>query len=108
MSTLPVDPLAELKEKAKELISVGDVLFIISQKFSCSLTEAAEILLFRLPCENDFYGRPINPSFFGKKVGLGTFVHCEYTSSVRRLLLDIIENRYRAFNIYSDDDDVPF
>lgn len=98
-----IDPLIELKKKANEYISVEDAIYIISKKLDCSLAVAAEIILSKLPDENDWNGDPINPPFFGVKVGIATFSHCDNRPLVRKMLLNVMENDSYAF-----EEDIPF
>ncbi|MEI7286030.1 hypothetical protein [Pectobacterium carotovorum] len=106
------DPLLELKNKANEYISVENALHLISKKLGCSIAVAAEIILLKLPDENDWHGNPINPSFFGKKVGVSTFSYCDDRPMLRTMLLNIIENNPNAFAVDEPptdfDDDIPF
>ncbi|RKE90656.1 hypothetical protein [Xenorhabdus ehlersii] len=51
------DPLSELKNKAKDFVSVEDALNIICEMLDCSLVTAAEIILLKLP--DDRYQSPL-------------------------------------------------
>ena len=112
VDTIPIDPLSELKKKANELITVEDTLYIISKKLGCSRVYAAEIILSKLPDEKDGNGHSINPSFFGRKVGIATFSHCDDRPLIRKMLLSIIEGDSYAFEESEApidfDDDIPF
>lgn len=108
------DPLDELKRKANKFVSIEEVLQIISSKLDCSRKIAAEIILSKLPDEYDHDNNSINPSFFGKKLGVATFSYCDDRPSVRSMLLSILEDDKYAFEEeipptdFSDFSDIPF
>ncbi len=117
--TVTSDPLSELKLKAKEFISVQEAISAISNKLDCPYSIAAEIILSKLPDEKDCDGNSINPVFFGKKVGIATFSHCDDRPLIRSMLLSIIENDSYAYidnpvvsinepPMDFDDTDIPF
>ncbi|HDS1115212.1 hypothetical protein OCJ35_25130 [Pluralibacter gergoviae] len=107
-----INPLSELRDKAKDYISVEDALHIISKKLDCSLTTAAEIILHKIPDDSDWNGDAINPSFFGKKLGTATFLHCDNRPLVRSMLMAIINDEATAFVKIEEptdfDLDIPF
>lgn len=108
-----VDPILELKAKARNFISLEATLSIISEKLGCSLSTAAEIILSKIPDEYDWNDNLINPSFFGKKLGIATFSHCNDRPSLRNLLKSVLEEDPYAFEeITTDsndfDSDIPF
>ncbi|CRL45791.1 hypothetical protein SGGMMB4_03843 [Sodalis glossinidius str. 'morsitans'] len=93
------DPLAELQKKAEEFISIKEVLSLFCKKLGCNVETAAEIIISKLPNDNDFHGQPINLGFFGEKIGTATFVPCEHEPSLRQLLIDIVRGDESAFAI---------
>ncbi|HDT2998926.1 TPA: hypothetical protein QHL53_001123 [Proteus mirabilis] len=105
------DPLEELKRKANNFISIEETLQIICSKLDCSRKIAAEIVLSKLPDEYDYDNNPINPSFFGKKLGVATFSYCDNRPSIRSMLLSILEDDKYAFEEEVppiDFSDIPF
>ncbi|CDM90180.1 MULTISPECIES: hypothetical protein [Xenorhabdus] len=97
------DPLSELKSKAKDFISIEDTLNIICEMLDCSLVTAAEIILLKLPDDRDWNNSPVNPPFFGEKLGIATFSYCDNRPLIRELLKNIIEN-----DPFSFEDSIPF
>ncbi|CAK7044597.1 hypothetical protein [Morganella morganii] len=106
-----LDPIEDLRRKANQFVSVEEVLTIICSKLDCSRKVAAEIVLSKLPDEYDHDNRPINPLFFGKKLGIATFSYCDNRPLVRDMLLSIIQDDQYAFEkevLPTDFDDIPF
>lgn len=92
-------PLAELQKKGEEFISIKEVLSLICEKLGCNVETSAEIILSKLPNDNDFHGQPINLGFFGEKIGTATFIYCEHEPSLRQLLIDIVRGDVSALSI---------
>ncbi|MDF7670134.1 hypothetical protein PT276_02755 [Orbaceae bacterium ESL0721] len=103
--------LDELRKAQSNLITIEDTLYFLQKRYNCSLSDAAEMLLYALEkkCDKQDDNRYFNPSFFGKKTGIATFLHVDSNPNIYSLLKDIIANRSCAFEIELDfDDDIPF
>jgi len=99
-----MDIIKKIEEAKNNLISVEDTLNLLMKKYDCSIEYAAEILLAFLPEEEkDFKGNPINPSFFGEKLGISRFSHIPHYPNIYKMLEDIIAHNDSAF-----DTDIPF
>lgn len=103
-------PIDNLRKAQENLITIEDTLLFLQKKYSYSRKEAAEVLFHLLPDEENFRGQFMNPSFFGKKIGIATFSHVVYEPNIYQLLRDIIADKDCAFEALpiSDDSDVPF
>lgn len=98
------DPIKQLEMAKANLISVEDVLLLLMDKYNCSIEYAAEILLAKLPeQQNDFYSNPLNPPFFGKKIGIARFSYIPNDPNIYQMLEDVIAHNDSAF-----DCDIPF
>jgi len=99
-----MDVIKKIEEAKNNLISVEDTLNLLMKTYDCSIEYAAEILLAILPEEKkDYRGNPINPSFFGEKLGKSRFSYISHQPNIYKMLEDIIAHNDSAF-----DTNIPF
>lgn len=98
------DVIKKLEEAKNNLISIEDTLTLLMKKYNCSIEYAAEILLSMLPEQAyDFRSNPINPPFFGEKIGISRFVYIAHHPNIYKMLEDVIAHNDDAYDL-----DVPF
>ncbi|OFS12441.1 hypothetical protein [Hafnia sp. HMSC23F03] len=86
------DLINELEAKSTKYMCLADVLLLFSQKLNCDVGVAAEVLLSRMPLEQD-----INPPYFGQKIGIATFKRSDGLPLLSSLLEDIIIGKSDVF-----------
>lgn len=98
------DVIKKIEEAKNNLISIEDTLTLLMKKYNCSIEYAAEVLLSMLPKqEHDFRGNPVNPTFFGEKIGISRFTYIANNPNIYKMLEDVIAHNDSAYDL-----DIPF